>query len=1063
MPVLVPAIEAMLKEVKANGHLTYWIKKRVMRAAAAGAAAAAVEVEVHFRMRNVVPGSAAATRRTSSSSKSNSGALRPPDSDCHSIASTSLMSSVEGSCADDAISQAAAVSEGQNDEGETELNFDPLVWIANYLKEHNSHHQQHDHQPCDDNEPPATSSMPALLPDVVDDDTVASVDVIEGATGHVNKEPGMDHHGQQQQHLRQPPCSTMFIARASMATPAAAAPPPPPSPATTTSLRFSSPSLSHHRPQQQQQQSFRWNTGVLSAPPPSAPAINQRQSPSQRHTAVNTGGALRMDARPPQKLKGSSSSSPSASRVNNNNHHHRPPSAAGRSPTAGGPAAVPLRRNGTQTNPTIPLKRRRSQTIASPPLSDGVLSRKALRPTTTTPSVNLSHPIGLGTTRAGGLRGPLPPPRSLQHQHHRSHASSNKASIRVGQVPDGKGQCSGSRADGSSSTSFAPRYAPKGRHADKRSSGSLGVHTNECPVKHKWVDDGSSRSSAHTSSHQQGAAGGHEPAGPREGSSRRGQSGGQCPVCAALLEPHATRARENNLKLLTTALDVPPDARTITLRYGCRYGHKFTQSQNVSAPYDKPLSCPDCRLAKAPPPLRSAGIFRSKSGSRSGGTSSSSSRGPVDPLSGLTPRERQAAALKAARMEYQASLHKGVSLQHQTVETTAKVNQLVTRLKSQVPSTREQVVLGIVECPDELGLWPLLRSLLDLQPQPGQTEVDKDRLYRRAALLCHPDKCDHDRAKEAFAKLSAEYAATNNAANNNNNNPAAAKEILEDDEASAGRRIIIHVDVPSVMHRPSTCRDYTELMVNKWLASMAWGTVDSTTGQWILAASSTSINPPTMVNPSDDAQAEAAEAGGGVGRPQSVDGSSGDTNIIDTVLTTYLDYLNTKYEQGVAEAEDGEDGEEGGESKREDIVNELLLEFTSKKTSPGAKLRGEFEQIIKCLSLPPSVRKGFGLPNKVNVRQSDADSDNRGHTGVKGIFRHGLYSLLPSFINMIIDFADARRDFAIVLRGAITSDDDDPSILVTEDVASVVEELQLLCEGKHPAYCGKYKTKKIAI
>ncbi|KAF4666411.1 hypothetical protein FOZ61_009787 [Perkinsus olseni] len=263
------------------------------------------------------------------------------------------------------------------------------------------------------------------------------------------------------------------------------------------------------------------------------------------------------------------------------------------------------------------------------------------------------------------------------------------------------------------------------------------------------------------------------------------------------------------------------------------------------------------------------------------------------------------------------------------------------------------------------------------------------------------------------------------------------------------------------MHRPSTCRDYTELMVNKWLASMAWGTVDSTTGQWILAASSTSINPPTMVNPSDHAQAEAA--GGGVGRPQSVvDGSSGDTNNSDTVLITYLDYLDTKYGQEVPVAEDGEDGEEGRESKKEDIINELLLEFTSKKTSPGAKLRGEFDQIIKCLSLPPSVRKGFGLPSKVNVRQSDADSDNREHTGVKGIFRHGLYSLLPSFINMIIDFAHARRDFAIVLRDAISSDDDDPSILVTEDVASVVEELQLLCEGKHPAYCGKYFTKKIA-
>lgn len=67
---------------------------------------------------------------------------------------------------------------------------------------------------------------------------------------------------------------------------------------------------------------------------------------------------------------------------------------------------------------------------------------------------------------------------------------------------------------------------------------------------------------------------------------------------------------------------------------------------------------------------------------------------------------------------------------------------------------------------------------------------------------------------------------------------------------------------------------------------------------------------------------------------------------------------------------------------------------------------------------------------------------------------------------MIIDFAHTARDFAIVLRDTIPidgDDDDDPTSLLTEDAASVVEELQLLTEGKHPVYCGKYKTRKIVM
>ncbi|KAF4657152.1 hypothetical protein FOL47_008575 [Perkinsus chesapeaki] len=345
------------------------------------------------------------------------------------------------------------------------------------------------------------------------------------------------------------------------------------------------------------------------------------------------------------------------------------------------------------------------------------------------------------TTTTTPIRTPLPPLRSVYHHQHQQ-GQFNKKAAATGGSSNGSG-------GGVTSNGFAPKYVPKGEHADKRSK-TIG-HTNECPVKHKWVVDGSSTNSGTTTTNAQRQIGG------------AGGGGCCCPVCSALLEPHATRAKENNLRLLTTAIDVSPDTKTITLRYGCRYGHKFTQQQDVSAPYDKPLSCPHCRLAKAPSPppsMRSTPFKKPYRNNNHNNGVSRGSGGCIDPLIGMSARDRQAAALKAARLEYEASLHKGIS--PMTIENSAKINKLVAKLKAQVPSTREQVVLGIVECPHELGLWTLLRTLLDLHPQPGQTEVDRDRLYRRAALLCHPDKCDHERAKEAFAKLSAEYASSSN-------------------------------------------------------------------------------------------------------------------------------------------------------------------------------------------------------------------------------------------------------------------------------------------------------------
>ncbi|KAF4657153.1 hypothetical protein FOL47_008576 [Perkinsus chesapeaki] len=138
--------------------------------------------------------------------------------------------------------------------------------------------------------------------------------------------------------------------------------------------------------------------------------------------------------------------------------------------------------------------------------------------------------------------------------------------------------------------------------------------------------------------------------------------------------------------------------------------------------------------------------------------------------------------------------------------------------------------------------------------------------------------------------------------------------VLEEDEMSSGRRIIIHVDIPSILHRSRRGKEQqqysTDIIVNRWLASMAWGRIDDTTGDWILAVDKISINPPIDENQSSSCNSEHHQQQQDT-QQYTTDGVGGEGELANSILITYLEYLENKYirERGYDNEEEDDDGE----------------------------------------------------------------------------------------------------------------------------------------------------------
>jgi hypothetical protein len=71
-----------------------------------------------------------------------------------------------------------------------------------------------------------------------------------------------------------------------------------------------------------------------------------------------------------------------------------------------------------------------------------------------------------------------------------------------------------------------------------------------------------------------------------------------------------------------------------------------------------------------------------------------------------------------------------------------------------VPAQQSLIIHAILASQSEdtrPHAWNLLAECLEVSPE----ETSREKLYRMAAKLVHPDKCQHPRADEAFKSLTA--------------------------------------------------------------------------------------------------------------------------------------------------------------------------------------------------------------------------------------------------------------------------------------------------------------------
>jgi hypothetical protein len=141
--------------------------------------------------------------------------------------------------------------------------------------------------------------------------------------------------------------------------------------------------------------------------------------------------------------------------------------------------------------------------------------------------------------------------------------------------------------------------------------------------------------------------------------------------------------------------------------------------------------------------------------------------------------------------------------------------------------------------------------------------------------------------------------------------------------------------------------------------------------------------------------------------------------------------------------------------KREERENNLKLAANKRKTftqhgEPGAKLKPTFDQMVKCLQhTNKNLAKFYDL--KRVVLNEEEEPENPEKDEAQNIMRFGRHTVLPAFWQLLIHLVKIRRRFSIIFH-AFGSEQ--------EDLQLVQRQLNLFCEGKHPAYSGQMKTPK---
>lgn len=228
------------------------------------------------------------------------------------------------------------------------------------------------------------------------------------------------------------------------------------------------------------------------------------------------------------------------------------------------------------------------------------------------------------------------------------------------------------------------------------------------------------------------------------------------------------------------------------------------------------------------------------------------------------------------------------------------------------------------------------------------------------------------------------------------------KHLLHDERK---RRLILHFEVTQVLVMDDLANGLTtDQVLNEMLSEMAWGVLDTDTGEWVIESEQPTLDPP------------------------------------DKSMISYTQYIRQKFPAD-------ESVDMTTQAENSELQTKAKHRFTA-KGEPGQKFRGIYDQLVKNMTVPNGVKKGFNI-DKVRVNENDLPRDPN-QDWAANLVRFGRFKIIPSFFKLLDSLNREKRSNAtIVLRSR--------NARLLEEVQ---EEIVNFCNTKHPCYSGTNRTKK---